>query len=121
MATTPPKPRARARTPEAEIKALHADLRAAVMVCAEAASAMNHLASTLQPLADRAPDIIEMVSAWNTTKAGVGALGRVGHFATGFVKSLGKFVRWVGGVAIGVAAIWAVTHAQWLALLGGKK
>ena len=53
--------------------------------------------------------------------AGVGVLGRVGHFATGFVKSLGTFVRWVGGVALGIAAIWAMTHEQWLALLGGKK
>lgn len=74
-----------------------------------AAMAMNKLTSTLEPLAEHVPALISMAHAWKT-----------GEAVSRTAKLAGAAVKWIGGVAIGLAAIWAVAHMKWLALLGAQ-
>lgn len=73
------------------------------------AVAVEDQARALQPLADKAPEILRIVEAWEAGHS----IGR------GFVF-MGNAVKWSGMVAIGVAALWAVFKGKFLALLGNS-
>jgi len=104
-----PTRRLRAAAKEAEMSKLHEDFREVANDLRLAAKSMNDLTKTLQPLAEHVPVIVEMAHAWEAGKA-VGQTARIA----------GSFIRWIGGIAFAIAAIWAVYHAKWLALLGNQ-
>lgn len=102
-------PRRKISPPLTEAASLHHDLREASAELRAAAEAMNNLSGTLQPLTEHVPALISMANTWKAGEA-VGRTARI----------MGGFVKWAGGVAIGVAAIWAVLHMKFLALLGNQ-
>jgi len=95
--------------PSQEANTLHDDLREASAELRSAAEAMKSLSGALQPLAEHVPALIMMANAWKAGEA-VGRTARI----------MGGFVKWAGGVAIGLAALWAVVHLKFLALLGNQ-
>lgn len=102
-------PRRKPSTPQTGAAALHQDLREASAELRAAAEAMNNLSGTLQPLSEHVPALISMANTWKAGEA-VGRTARI----------MGGFVKWAGGVAIGLAALWAVIHLKFLALLGNQ-
>ena len=73
---------------------------------------LKDICAKLEPIDQMQADIAatkEIVEAWGAVKT----------FAR-FIRLFGSVIKWVGGVAIGAAAIWAATHAKWLALLSNQ-
>lgn len=99
--------RTRRPTQAAELDRAHADIQAAASELRLAAEAMNNLSKTLEPLVLHVPALVSMANAWKTGEA----VSRTARIA-------GSAIKWAGGVAISLAALWALFHARWLALLG---
>jgi len=87
----------------------HDDAQAAHEDMRELISTLRELTMVLQPLAEHVPTLVDVAKAWNTGAT----IGRTARFAGGLVK-------WLGSVAIGVAALWAAFHLKYMALLGNQ-
>lgn len=102
------KPSPRKRAPRKPVTAPpHKDM-------IELIQAMKRLADALEPLTEHVPVLVEIAKTWNAAAT----TGRtIGHGAT-LVSDFGK---WLGGVVLGLALIWALIHQKWEALLGALK
>ena len=80
----------------------------------ELIQAMKRLAEALEPLTAHVPVLVEIAKTWNAAAT----TGRtIGHGAT----MLSGFGKWLGGMVMTLALIWALIHQKWEALLGALK
>jgi hypothetical protein len=70
-------------------------------------AAVNRLSTTIEPVAEHLPALIEVAHAWNTGKA-------VGRTA----RMIGAFLKWLGGVAVSLAAIYLILHSKFADVVG---
>lgn len=82
------------------ISNLHADMK-------KLTAAVDRLSTTIEPVAEHMPALVEVAKIWNTSKA----VGRTARVVAGFLK-------WLAGVAVSVAAIYLLFHNKFSDLLG---
>lgn len=103
----PPRRRTRAAKPKAPQPQQHKDM-------VELVQAMQRLADALEPLSEHVPVLIEIAKTWNAAATTGRTIGRGASMVAATSKGL-------AGIAIAVAAIWAIMHQKWDALLGAAK
>jgi len=80
----------------------------------ELIAALRLLCDKLEPLTAHVPVLIEMSKTWSAAATTGKTIGRFG-------MAMSAFGKWVTGVALGVAGVWALLHGRWSVLIEAFK